>query len=117
MPKWITDNENGFRVSARDAVETASQLNHTMFTLRIAQKQIMLATDPIQGMELERGFADLRRAYKQALPKEYTAMFHLQFDRLYHPAIWKSSEIEDVRQRAQGQPYAPKGQHVETLTK
>ena len=113
MPKWMQDNKDGFRVSTREAVETASQLNHTMFTLRIAQKLIMLNVDPIQGMELERGFADLRKLYKQALPKEYTAMFSLQFDRLYHPAIWKSSEIEDVRQRAQGQPHAPKGQHVE----
>ena len=117
MTKWIQDNKNDFRVSTHTVVETASQLNHLSFTLRIAQKQIMLNTDTIHGLELERSFADLRELYKQALPKEYTAMFHLQFDRLYHPAIWKSSEIEDVRQLRKGKAFAPKGQHVETLTK
>lgn len=117
MPKWIQDNKNDFRFSAEEVVETASQLNHVMFTLRIAQKLIMQSADPIQGMELELGFADMRKLYKQALPKEYTDLFGLQFDQLYHRAIWKASEIEDVRERAKGQPYAPKGQHVETLTK
>lgn len=92
-------------MSTHEVVETASQLNHTMFTLRIAQKLIMLSADPIQGMEFERGFADLRKLYKQALPKEYTAMFSLQFDSMYHRAIWKASEIEEVRERAKEQSY------------
>ena len=106
MPKWIDDNKDGFRVSARDAVETASQLNHLSFTLRFAQKLIMQrCPDPVVGMELDVPLAELRKTYKQALPKEYTDMFSLQFDALYHPAIWKSSEIEEVRERAKAQPY------------
>tara|TARA_R110002051_G_scaffold140428_1_gene213169 strand:- start:1345 stop:1698 length:354 start_codon:yes stop_codon:yes gene_type:complete len=117
MPKWIEDNKNDFRVSAREVVETASQLNHVMFTLRIAQKLIMQSTHPIQGMELEIPFAQLRKLHKQALPKEYTSMFSLQFDELYHPAIWKSSEVEEVRKCVKGQPFAPREQYVETLTK
>ena len=117
MPKWIQNDKGDFQVSYREVVETADHLNKLMLELRVAQKLIMQSADPIQGMELELGFADMRKLYKQALPKEYTDLFGLQFDQLYHRAIWKASEIEDVRERAKGQPYAPKGQHVETLTK
>ena len=117
MPKWIQNDKGDFQVSYREVVETADHLNKLMLELRVAQKLIMQSTDPIHGMELERPLTYLRKLWKQSLPKEYTDMFDIRYDQLYHPTIWKSSEIEDVRQRAQGKPYAPKGQHVETLTK
>ena len=117
MPKWIQNDKGDFQVSYREVVETADHLNKLMLELRVAQKLIMQATDPIHGMELERSFAYLRKLWKQSLPKEYTDMFDIRYDQLYHPTIWKSSEIEDVRQRAQGKPYCTRLKAIETLTK
>tara|TARA_B100000214_G_C23960656_1_gene625069 strand:+ start:203 stop:550 length:348 start_codon:yes stop_codon:yes gene_type:complete len=115
MPKWIQNIKGDFELSYREVVETADQLTKLMLELRVTQKLVMQATDPIHGMELERPIAELRKLWKQALPKEYTDMFDLSFDMLYHPAIWQSSEIEDVRERAQGK-FTPTKQ-AETTTK